>query len=532
MRIILLVSLPAMMSGSGRRRGSPTIAGWAASLTALLALSACDTPTVDARALWIDEEHVGGERTVHIYSRGAFETMTLRPSGELLDDERESLVLDLGPGGRGALLMTADPRTLQEAGAETFRVAYLDLDERRALSIDVPLGARSATPTFSARGDAVSWIDPCSRELAIVPTTAGAAGRSVDGVLEPWTTALGEASFTCLRRWETASARDAPVLFAGDASYEGEFGNVVVPTPGGELIAFRYAEGPEDSREVVELGRGTLLGDVVGARPPECDATVGCLGLVDPDGAALSVIGGPDEPCRIQRWSWVAQEGEAGEEEPAPGPTSCVWAGSGDVLAAISQRHYVVLREREVVRVDWTTGEEVGLPLFGGGGWTWHLDRAGRTVVMVSRGGPMLRISSDQVELVNIVQTPCFFGQEPVVSPSGRWAAWSCLDGLGVDPDADGTVPVGSVIRVSVAGLERYDGVPMWALSIDDEGELLLYSRADTALNDLLQPATSPRNLYVLGSDRELSRVSTLEPDPELSRDAGGRLRWMVSEAL
>ncbi len=383
--------------------------GWAASLTTLLALSAvsaCDTPTVEARALWLDQEHVGGERTVHIYSRGEFETMTLRPSSDLQDAERESLVLELGPRGRGALLMAADPRSLRVTGANAFQIAYLDLDERRALSIQVPLGLRAPAPVFSARGDAVTWIDPCARELAILPTTAGLQTTGAGGALEPWTTALGEGSLSCFPRWGSASATDAPVIFTGDASYAGELGNVLVPTPGGEVRAFRYAEGPEDSRLAVELGRGALLNDVTGVRPPGCAETVGCLGLVDPDGSALSVIGDPDDPCRIQRWSWVAQEGEDGEE-PAPEPTSCVWTGSGEVIAAISGRHYVVLRESEVVRVDWTTGEEVALPLLGGRApWSWHLDREGRTVIMVSRGGPMLRIASDQVELVNIVQTP------------------------------------------------------------------------------------------------------------------------------
>jgi len=510
--------------------------GWGAALSvalaAALAVSACDTPIVEARALWLDQEHVGGERTVHIYSRGEFETMTLRPTGDLQDAENEPLVLDLGPRGRGALVMAADPRSLRVTGADAFRIAYLDLDERRALSIDVPLGLRVPSPIFSARGDALTWIDPCSRELAILPTAAGVQRTGADGTMEPWTTALGEGSPSCLPRWGSASATDAPVIFTGDASYAGEVGNVLVPTPGGEVRAFRYAEGPGAAQLVVELGRGALLSDVTSVRPQGCAETVGCLGLVDPDGSALSVIGAADDPCRIQRWSWAVQEGEDGEVL-APAPASCVWTGKGDVLAAISRRHYVVLRDDEVVRVDWRTGEEVVLPLLGGGApWSWHLDRAGRTVIMVSRGGPMLRIASDQVELVNIVQTSCFFGQAPVIAPSGRWAAWSCLDGLGGEPGGEESAPIGSVIRVSVAGLERYDGVPMWALSIDDQGELLLYSRADSSLNDLVQPSISPRNLYVLGSDQELSRVSTLEPDPELSRDTSGRLRWMVSVAL
>jgi hypothetical protein len=76
-------------------------------------------------------------------------------------------------------------------------------------------------------------------------------------------------------------------------------------------------------------------------------------------------------------------------------------------------------------------------------------------------------------------------------------------------------------------------GVPMWALAIDDVGQLLLFSRGDAGLmSDLSGPSSSPRNLYVLQSDGELSRVDTLEPDPELTLGLGGGLRWIDAAPL
>ena len=150
--------------------------------------------------------------------------------------------------------------------------------------------------------------------------------------------------------------------------------------------------------------------------------------------------------------------------------------------------------------------------------------------------GPLLRITPERLELVNIESTACGTPNSLVIAPSGRWAAWTCTSlesaggGVGADVFEPAAQVISTVIRAGVGGLERYDGVAMWAVAIDDEGELLLYSRGDAALNsELWQPAGAPRNLYVLGSDRELARVSSLEPDPELTRSLRGDFRWMAT---
>ena len=93
---------------------------------------------------------------------------------------------------------------------------------------------------------------------------------------------------------------------------------------------------------------------------------------------------------------------------------------------------------------------------------------------------------------------------------------------------------LGDVLRVSGAGIERYQGVPMWVLAIDDAGDLLMHSRKNPRLDrETLLPPDPPRNLYVLAQDGELARVDGLEPDPE--RSVGivtGSYRWITARSL
>ncbi|MEZ4380618.1 MAG: hypothetical protein R3A79_04695 [Nannocystaceae bacterium] len=533
----------------GGRRLPLRCGPWLA-LAGLMASAACDTPTVDARAVWLDEEHVGDARTLHVYSRGVLETSTVRAAGAGGATD-QALLLELAPGGGGALVMLSDPAPLLAAGASSLRAAYLDFEGRRALPFAVALGLRAPTPFFSRRGDALAWVDACAGELDVLALAPGYAHIVADAEgerrLEHARVPLGAKDPRCLPRWGAASASAAPVIFALAGIDDG---NVVVAEPGAEIIALRYAgEGGAAATKIEELGRGYLDPAIVNGRPVGCGSSVGCLGLVDPDGASLSVVGGRDEPCRIQRWSWVPEVGEDGAL--AIPPATCVWKGSGDVLAAISPRHYVIGRDQRLLRLDWTTGEEVGLPvvgdgLLGAGDFTWSLSRDGRAVSAVSGTGFMVRVDAARVEVINIVQVLCAGEQAPVFSASGRWAAWTCAivnDGLdGGEADVPGgdnsevqgeSSPLGTVVRASVGGLERFDGVPMWPVAIDDSGELLLYSRSDGALNDDFgQPAGSPRNLYVLGSDGELSRVDAMEPDPEQSADLEGDLRWIAGAPL
>jgi hypothetical protein len=105
-----------------RRRRLPLRRGPWLALAGLMASAACDTPTVDARAVWLDGEHVGDARTLHVYSRGALETATLTAAG-IFGSTRQALVLELAPRGGGALVMLGDPAPLLAVGASSLRAA-------------------------------------------------------------------------------------------------------------------------------------------------------------------------------------------------------------------------------------------------------------------------------------------------------------------------------------------------------------------------------------------------------------------------
>lgn len=502
---------------------------------------------MSARAVWLDGDHVGGARQVHIYSRGAMTTTTLRPADDTRDPGAEVLRLALAPGGGGALVMIADASGLIADGATAARTGYLDLSGVRSLPLALPLdGVTPTVPAFSAAGDALWWVEPCASMLEVVPLTRAvevealaSGGRAVVPLRAPL--GAGAVSAPCPLRWDVTSAASGAIAFAVagaepfviPASAGPGVGPVSGPRPaplphlepqaGGEVVALRYPGRGAPDDAVVEVARGRLLDGVAPTRVAGCAGDLGCLGLVDPEGSAVSVVNDPAEICRIQRWSWIDGADAA----------SCVWEGPGDVIAAISARHYVIKKSEVVARVDWVTGEEVILPLLGEKErWQARVLPGGAAVAMISSDGPMLRLAPERVEIVSIEQTSCPVGQPPVVSPSGRWAAWVCSSASDLLTTVE-LPSVTSVIRVGVHGLERYDGVPMWALAIDDGGDLLLFSRGDDGLaGDGDQPSSSPRNLYVLRSDGELSRVDTLEPDPELSMGLDGRLRWIDAAPL
>ena len=70
------------------------------------------------------------------------------------------------------------------------------------------------------------------------------------------------------------------------------------------------------------------------------------------------------------------------------------------------------------------------------------------------------------------------------------------------------TNELAAVVRVSALGLERYDGLPMAPLAIDDAGNALLYT-FDPDDDD-----AKPRGMFVLEGDGRLTRIDDLEPTP------------------
>jgi hypothetical protein len=100
------------------------------------------------------------------------------------------------------------------------------------------------------------------------------------------------------------------------------------------------------------------------------------------------------------------------------------------------------------------------------------------------------------------------------VSPNGRWAAWGCRP---TDDVTATSFQQSAVIRASSAGVERLEGVPMVVLSVDDDGNVLMYSteNSDTADVEGVAVSGKPLSLWALSTDGVLARVHPMEPTPE-----------------
>ena len=166
-------------------------------------------------------------------------------------------------------------------------------------------------------------------------------------------------------------------------------------------------------------------------------------------------------------------------------------------------------------------GDQVeSIPIFVRPPLHWTSAAGGEALALVSSQGPLIRVDADGIELLSLETSTCtIVGRfRPVVSPEGAWAAWTCVDEIAMDGDepASQTGGAGSVIRVSAAGVERYVGVPMRVVAIDDEGGLLLHSIESLASDEVdgISPRTRPRTLFVLSSEGVLRRVNELEPAP------------------
>lgn len=203
-------------------------------------------------------------------------------------------------------------------------------------------------------------------------------------------------------------------------------------------------------------------------------------------------------------------------------------------LAAISPEHYVLEAPDgdSLVLLNWRRGERVVAPLQPASlSYRFKPTQDGRAVVGVAPSGPMLRVGVEDVEYLNVEDEDCANAQDPVIAPSGRWAAWACVSYLFT---FNGAIATGTVVRVSGDGMERFDGVPMHVSAIDDDGTILMWSRpADGYVDEEGQPVITPRNLYTLTPERVLQRVDSLEPEPALTLDIDGQTpRWFSARAL
>lgn len=319
-----------MLRGQSERCGRSSRARAIGPSLAIFVVAACEDPRVDAQVAWVDEVHDDGSRTLHFYDGGELHEAVLQPTASSRDPEAQVVIVEVAPAGAGALVLTDAASALQGSGQRWLFGGYLDFAGRRALPLRLPLtGFAPPTPVFTRQGDALAWIEPCADHLALVPLssahplplTEAEGGRALAPLEAPLGAPL-EADL-CPLRSAIVSARAAPVIFT--VAVEG-FEDAPAPVAGGELVALRYPAEIGDATALVELGRAALDPSIPPIRRSGCQGPHGCLALVDPGGAAVSVLGDPEGPCSIQRWAWADEEATA---------ASCVWKGRGTVLAAI-----------------------------------------------------------------------------------------------------------------------------------------------------------------------------------------------------
>lgn len=502
----------------------------------ILGAGACSTPVVAGRAVWIGgDRDADGGRTLFTYSAGSIETSTLRPLAPDPETDELPLLVELDPRGRGALVRGADAGWLHVIGdASGLRAGYLDLEHRRALPLWLP-GIDAGE--FTGDGNGLWWFDRCPTALAVVPLTAGVALASEDHdgpTTAPLRRAIGAGASKMARAdceadptlYELASAADAPVVFVIEAEEQFDGRG---PKAGGRVEALRVPVRDDVPARLELLAEGALLPltespeRLPAARCPPGGSQCG-VAAVDPDGSAMFVASGGTQ-CRLLRWEVATGKASCAVARDAPDGLQ-----SADLLAAVSGEDLVYSDGREIHRYRWRTGELDSRPLLAvEAGVALQVTADGRAVVVVSPRGPMLRVATGDIEILSVEQRTCFQPQPPVVSPSGRIAAWTC-SGVDLGEEAD-ALAAGEVVRVSEAGMERFQGVPMWALAIDDSGDLLLHSRISADFSpELGLPPESPRNLYVLSGAGALERIDGLEPDPEMMRGLGpGEYHWIAA---
>jgi hypothetical protein len=293
-------------------------------------------------------------------------------------------------------------------------------------------------------------------------------------------------------------------------------------------------DGHDDAPELTALGAARLPPAPLARLPrarcagpgPSCG-----LAVVDPDGRGVHVGGGDGGTCRLWRWA----PGEEAAEEAAECAVPIYvppWADPANLVAALAPNLYVYRDGMVIRRYDRVADAHDGRPLVGDPSELYTRASAdGRALLFLTVRGAAMRVDASGFELLSVEQRPCALFQPPVVAPDARWAAWTCSQ---VDGEGENTLTAGEIVRVSSAGMERFQGVPMWALAIDDDGDLLLHSRDDLEVSIESQlPVEAPRNLYVLSADGQLARVDALEPDPELMRGLGsGVYRWIAAQAF
>lgn len=460
----------------------------------VVGLAGCGEPPVQARAVWIDEvKQEDQSRRLHVYDRGRVEQLQL-----VLPPDLPLLRAQMGPRGRGLLIRSDDENA-----------TYVDLEDGRYLPLRLtPPPNNVADPVqYTASGDALFWRTP--DELSVVPLTPGAPleWSSEGDWLEPLHAHVGSTGWT-------VSALAAPVLFAADPiGFWSEGGN----QGQGQIVALRYGETGTEALALRELGRWNRPAPSLLRRQQDCSEALLCGAdwVVDPGGDTLTIdVNSFDAKCRFSRWRW----GDPADDDCIAMPEALVDTSSLLGLVAALDDDILVLRDHlRLHHLDLRTGQVTSLPILGEPPYAWRLVDGGRALVWISLEGPIVRIDRSGLDIVSTVQTACMPGPQSgglEVSPDGRWAAWGCR------PSEDPSRPSfqqSAIVRASSGGIERLEGIPMVVLSIDDEGNVLMYSteNSDTADAEGVAMSGKPLSLWALSTDKVLARVHPMEPTPE-----------------
>lgn len=453
------------------------IAGLAWSLALSLG---CTAEPVHARAIWVDDFGGDGRRRLHVYDRGELSEFEVLGTSEPVERVR------LDPRGRGILVRSGD------------RGAWFDLDDGRRLPLLLPQAGFASKPSIEFGHEALVWIDDLDRALTLVPVARGLPlVRDELGTIAP------------LRRGEgfdwLIAAGEAPIVFVAEAS--GGAGN-------GRASFMRYPSDPDDAMTISldAHASGLSLPRSVSAST-SCDSSLGCFvtAAVEPLGELAiysSSQSGAEGP-----WELFDRR-SPGLASPLELPSELADSQSGAglrLLTVLDRAVSIWIGPGQLYRFDRAAGIVDSLPVFAVPPLHWTTADEGRALILSSSSGAVYRADRDGLRAVSVESTTCAGPSEPSVSPSGRWVAWTCID-----IEAEVAAASGVVVRVSAAGLERFVGVPMATLAIDDAGDLLLYSVESSFTDEVdgVGPTSLPRSLFALSGDGALTRIDELEPAP------------------